>query len=95
VIDPLTAYQITSILEGVIQRGTGIAIKVLNRHLAGKTGNDQRSERPLVRRAIRRTSLLACSWAYDHPRSLGDSVQAALYTAPIFATSWAWSSRTT
>ena len=38
VIDPLTAYQITSILEGVIQRGTGIAIKEVGKHLAGKTG---------------------------------------------------------
>ncbi|HKI16178.1 MAG TPA: penicillin-binding protein 1A, partial [Roseiarcus sp.] len=38
VIDPLTAYQITSILEGVIQRGTGIAIKEVDKHLAGKTG---------------------------------------------------------
>ena len=38
VIDPLTAYQITSIMEGVIQRGTGIAIKEVGKHLAGKTG---------------------------------------------------------
>ena len=38
VIDPLTAYQITSILEGVIQRGTGIAIKEVGKNLAGKTG---------------------------------------------------------
>ena len=38
VLDPRTAYQIVSMLEGVIQRGTGRAIKVLNRPLAGKTG---------------------------------------------------------
>ena len=34
----MTAYQVTSILEGVITRGTGQAIKELGRHLAGKTG---------------------------------------------------------
>ena len=38
VLDPLTAYQLTSIMEGVITRGTGVAIKDLGRHLAGKTG---------------------------------------------------------
>ena len=38
VLDPLTAYQITSIMEGVIQRGTGQAIKAVGKHLAGKTG---------------------------------------------------------
>ena len=38
VIDPLTAYQITSIMEGVIKRGTGVAIKAVGKHLTGKTG---------------------------------------------------------
>ena len=33
-----TAYQITSILEGVIQRGTGKKLKKLRLNLAGKTG---------------------------------------------------------
>ncbi len=34
----MTAYQITSIMEGVIQRGTATSLKSLNRPLAGKTG---------------------------------------------------------
>jgi penicillin-binding protein 1A len=38
VLDPRTAYQVVSILEGVIQRGTGAAIRVLGKPLAGKTG---------------------------------------------------------
>ncbi len=44
VLDPRVAYQITSILEGAIQRGTGAAAKVLGRPVAGKTGttNDSR-----------------------------------------------------
>lgn len=41
VLDPLTAYQITSIMEGVIQRGTGVSIKAVGKHLAGKTGHNQ------------------------------------------------------
>ena len=38
VLDPMTAYQITSMMEGVVQRGTGTAAKSLNRPVAGKTG---------------------------------------------------------
>ena len=38
IIDPHTAYQMTSILEGVIQRGTATSLKSLGRPLAGKTG---------------------------------------------------------
>ncbi|MBF0188027.1 MAG: PBP1A family penicillin-binding protein [Magnetococcales bacterium] len=39
-----TAYQVTHMLRGVVQRGTGIKAKKLGRHLAGKTGttNDYR-----------------------------------------------------
>ena len=38
VFSPETAYQITSLLEGVIQRGTGKKLKDLQLNLAGKTG---------------------------------------------------------
>lgn len=44
VVDPRVAYQIVSILEGVVQRGTAMSARSLNRPLAGKTGttNDSR-----------------------------------------------------
>ena len=38
VLDPMTAYQITSMLEGVVQRGTGTAAKAIGKPIAGKTG---------------------------------------------------------
>ena len=38
VFSPQTAYQITSLLEGVVKRGTGKKLKDLNIDLAGKTG---------------------------------------------------------
>ena len=38
VFSPQTAYQMTSLLEGVIQRGTGKKLKKLKLNLAGKTG---------------------------------------------------------
>ena len=38
VLTPQTAYQMTSILEGVVKRGTGKKLKKLKLNLAGKTG---------------------------------------------------------
>jgi penicillin-binding protein 1A len=83
VIDPLTAFQVTSILEGVIQRGTGIAIAELKRYLAGKTGTTNEAK-DLWFVGYSPDVAFGVFMGYDHPRSLGDSAQAALYTAPIF-----------
>ena len=38
ILSPQTAYQVTSLLQGVIQRGTGKKLKKLGLNLAGKTG---------------------------------------------------------
>ena len=45
VMDPITAYQITSMLEGVVLRGTAASARVLDRPVGGKTGttNEYRS----------------------------------------------------
>jgi penicillin-binding protein 1A len=83
VLDPLTAYQITSIMEGVIQRGTGIAIKEVGKHLAGKTGTTNEAK-DLWFVGYSPDLAVGVFMGYDQPRSLGDSAQAALYTAPIF-----------
>jgi penicillin-binding protein 1A len=44
-INPITAYQIDTMLEGVVQRGTAVAARSLGRPIGGKTGttNDYRS----------------------------------------------------
>jgi penicillin-binding protein 1A len=83
VIDPLTAYQITSIMEGVIQRGTGQAILAVGKHLAGKTGTTN-DAKDLWFVGYSPDLAVGVFMGYDRPRSLGDSAQAALYTAPIF-----------
>ena len=82
-IDPLSAYQITSIMEGVIQRGTGIAIKEVGKTLAGKTGTTN-DAKDLWFVGYSPNLAFGVFMGYDKPRSLGDSAQAALYTAPIF-----------
>jgi penicillin-binding protein 1A len=38
VIDPMTAYQITSMMEGVVQRGTATVLREVGKPVAGKTG---------------------------------------------------------
>ncbi len=83
VIDPMTAYQVTSILEGVIARGTGQAVKVLNRHLAGKTGTTNDAKDVWF---VGYSSDLAVGLylGYDQPRSLGATAYAAEYAAPVF-----------
>jgi penicillin-binding protein 1A len=83
VLDPLTAYQITSIMEGVIQRGTGQAIKEVGKHLAGKTGTTN-DAKDLWFVGFSPDLAVGVFMGYDQPRSLGGSAQAAHFTAPIF-----------
>jgi len=83
VLDPLTAYQITEIMEGVIQRGTGVSIREVGKHLAGKTGTTNEAK-DLWFVGYSPDLAVGVFMGYDQPRSLGDSAQAATYTAPIF-----------
>ena len=43
IFSPQTAYQITSLLEGVVKRGTGKKLRDLNLNLAGKTGTTNKN----------------------------------------------------
>jgi len=59
VLDPATAYQMVSMLQGVVQRGTGAIVGTLGRPLAGKTGTTNDSNdvwlsafRPISRRLL-------------------------------------------
>jgi len=85
VLDPLTAYQITSIMEGVVLRGTGQSIKAVGKHLAGKTGTTN-DAKDLWFVGFSPDLAVGVYIGYDRPRSLGSgkSAQAATYAAPIF-----------
>jgi len=81
--DPITAYQITSMLQGVVQRGTAAAASVLGRPTGGKTGT---------------TSEFRSAWfvgftphlvvgtyiGFDDNRSLGSGETGAQAAVPIF-----------
>jgi penicillin-binding protein 1A len=85
VADPVTAYQITSILEGVVQRGTGarLARAFPGRPLAGKTGTTNESRDTWF---IGYTpELVAGVWVgFDAPRSLGKRETGASAALPVF-----------
>ena len=83
VMRPETAYQITSMLEGVIQRGTGKGLKNLNLDLAGKTGTTNENTDTWF---IGYTSNLVIGVyvGYDEPKSLGKYETGAKTAMPIF-----------
>ena len=83
VADPATAYQMVSMLEGVVQRGTGRRIRDLGKPLAGKTGTTNKA---LDTWFIGFSPDLAIGVfaGFDTPRSLGWREQGASVSAPIF-----------
>ena len=78
-----TAYQMTSILEGVIQNGTGKNLKDLNLVLAGKTGTTNENYDTWF---IGFTSKLAIGVyvGSDNPKPLGKYETGAKTALPIF-----------
>lgn len=81
--NPQTAYQITSMLEGVIQRGTGSAIKVVPVPLAGKTGTSS-EERDAWFMGYSPNLVVGVFVGYDNPTPLGRAETGGRTAAPIF-----------
>ena len=70
IVDPLSAYQMVSILEGVVQYGTGSRLRSIGKHLAGKTGttNDNQDSWFV---GFSPDLVVAVYVGFDEPRSLG------------------------
>jgi penicillin-binding protein 1A len=82
-VDPIADHQIVSMMEGVVQQGTGIKVAAVGKPLAGKTGT---------------TSDWNDAWfvgfspdiaaggyiGFDQPRTLGDGETGGNVVAPIF-----------
>jgi len=83
VLDPLTAYQVTSMLEGVIQRGTGQVIKAVGKPLAGKTGTTN-DAKDVWFVGFSPDLAVGVYLGFDKPQSLGNSATAGQYAAPVF-----------
>jgi penicillin-binding protein 1A len=82
-LDPLTAYQMVHILEGVVQRGTAVVLRDLNRPLFGKTGT---TSGPTNVWFIGGTPQIVAGMymGFDHPRPMGGYAQGGTLAAPIF-----------
>src|SRR5207253_10915377 len=83
VADPGSAFQIVTMLEGVVQRGTGTAVRAVGKPIAGKTGttNDFRDAW-----FVGGTPDLAAGVyvGFDDPDSLGDDETGGHIAAPVF-----------
>lgn len=82
-LDPVTAYQIVSMLEGVTLRGTANKLKLLGFPTAGKTGttNDAKDAWFI---GFTPDLVLGCYIGYDNPRSLGEEASGGALCAPVF-----------
>jgi penicillin-binding protein 1A len=82
VLDVLTAYQITSMMEGVVQGGTAIALRDVGKPIAGKTGTSNEAK-DLWFVGFSPDLVVGLYVGYDKPRSLGRTAQAGHTAAPI------------
>jgi penicillin-binding protein 1A len=83
VTDPASAYQMVSMLEGVVQRGTGARIRALGKPVAGKTGTTN-DEQDTWFVGFAPDLAVGVFVGFDQPRSLGPEEQGASVAAPVF-----------
>ncbi|WP_420404066.1 penicillin-binding protein 1A [Nisaea sp.] len=83
VADPASAYQMVSMLEGVVQRGTGRRISTIGKPLAGKTGTTNDNVDTWF---VGFTPDLAVGAfvGFDQPKTLGPRDTGSNVAAPIF-----------
>lgn len=83
VTDPASAYQMVSMLEGVVQRGTGTRIRQVQKPVAGKTGTTN-DEQDTWFVGFSPDLAVGVFVGFDQPRSLGPEEQGASVAAPVF-----------
>jgi penicillin-binding protein 1A len=82
VLDVMTAYQITSMMEGVVQGGTATVMRDVGKPIAGKTGTSNEAK-DLWFVGFSPDLVVGLYLGYDKPRSLGRNAQAGHTAAPI------------
>jgi penicillin-binding protein 1A len=84
VIDPMTAYQITSIMEGVVQRGTATVVKSVGKPIAGKTGTTN-EEKDAWFIGFSPDLAVGVYMGYDKPKHIARGATGGHLAAPIVA----------
>ncbi len=83
-LDPITDYQITSMLQGAAARGTSAStVGKMGMNLAGKTGTTNEAKDVWFIGYSPRI-VAGCYMGYDTPRPLGESAFGGTLCAPVF-----------
>lgn len=82
-LDPGTAYQVVSMLQGVVDRGTGVRVRAVGKPLAGKTGTTNESMDAWFL-GFSPDLAVGVFVGFDVPRTLGKRETGSSVTAPIF-----------
>jgi penicillin-binding protein 1A len=82
-LEPMAAFQMVHIMEGVIERGTATVLRDLDRPMFGKTGT---TSGPTNVWFVGGTPDIVAGvyMGYDHPRPMGHGAQGGRIAAPIF-----------
>jgi len=84
VMNPYTAYQITSMMEGVVERGTGKKVQVVGKPVAGKTGTSN-EERDAWFIGFTPDLVVGTYVGFDNPKPMGKGRTGGELVAPIVA----------
>ncbi|MBZ7926925.1 penicillin-binding protein 1A [Ensifer adhaerens] len=83
VLDPMTAYQVTSMLRGVVERGTARNVSQLGVPIAGKTGTTN-DEKDVWFVGFTPNIVTGVFLGYDTPKPMGNGETGGGLAAPIF-----------
>ncbi len=83
VVDPVTAYQTVSLMEGVVQRGTATKLTRLGFPVAGKTGTTNNAVDAWFV-GFTPDLVFGCYIGYDTPKSLGKRASGGALCGPVF-----------
>ena len=83
IADPVSTFQIVEMLQGVVQRGTGAAVKAVGKPLAGKTGTTNDSNDTWFV-GFSPDLVVGVYLGFDTPRTLGPKEYGGLAAAPVF-----------
>ncbi len=84
VMNPYTAYQITSMMEGVVERGTGRRVQIVGKPVAGKTGTSN-DERDAWFVGFTPDLTVGVYFGYDNPKPMGKGRTGGEVAAPVVA----------
>jgi penicillin-binding protein 1A len=82
VLDPMTAYQMVSIMEGVVIRGTATVLREVGKPISGKTGTTN-EDKDVWFVGFTPNLAVGVYVGYDKPRTLGRDATGGHTAAPI------------